>query len=85
VSVDERVAGTEVASPEDIRRSIERALPGAEVEVADTTGAGDHFEVAVRAAAFAGKTLVEQHQLVYGALGHLMPQIHALSLRTTAR
>ena len=71
-------------SPEEIRERIERQLPGACVEVADTTGAGDHFEVHVRAAAFGGKSLVEQHQLVYGALGQLMPRIHALALRTTA-
>jgi stress-induced morphogen len=71
-------------SPDDIRERILTALPGAVVEVADTTGGGDHFDVRVRAAAFAGKTLVEQHQLVYGALGGLMPQIHALSLRTAA-
>jgi stress-induced morphogen len=74
-----------MTSPEDIRREIERALPGAHVEVADTTGAGDHFDVSVAAAAFAGRTLVEQHQLVYRALGTLMPRIHALSLRTTVR
>ena len=69
-------------SPEDIRRRIEDALPGARVTVADATGAGDHFEVRVRAAAFAGRTLVEQHQLVYGALGSLMGRIHALALQT---
>jgi stress-induced morphogen len=73
-----------MTNPEEIRRLIETALPGARVQVADTTGAGDHFEVEVRAAAFAGKTLVEQHQLVYGALGSLMPRIHALALRTAA-
>jgi stress-induced morphogen len=71
-----------MVSPEDIRRRIEEALPGADVAVADSTGAGDHFDVRVRAAAFAGRTLVEQHQLVYGALASLMPRIHALSLRT---
>ena len=71
-----------MTTPDEIRRAIGVALPGARIEVADTTGAGDHFEVSVRAAAFAGKTLVEQHQLVYGALGALMPRIHALSLRT---
>ena len=38
----------------------------------------------LRRNAFAGKTLVEQHQVVYRALGKLMPQIHALSLRTEA-
>jgi len=69
-------------SPEEVREHIERGLPGARAEVADTTGAGDHFEVRVRAAAFSGKSLVEQHQLVYGALGGLMARIHALSLRT---
>ena len=71
-----------MVSPEDIRRRIEDALPGARVTVADATGAGDHFEVRVRAAAFAGRTLVEQHQLVYGALGSLMGRIHALALQT---
>jgi len=73
-----------MTTPEEIRRAIEAALPGARTEVADTTGAGDHFDVQVKAVAFAGKTLVEQHQLVYQALGGLMPRIHALSLRTTA-
>jgi stress-induced morphogen len=70
-------------SPEDIRRAIEAAMPGARVRVEDTTGAGDHFGVQVSAAAFAGKTPVEQHQLVYAALGTLMPRIHALALRTS--
>ena len=70
-------------TPEDIRSAIEAAMPGARVQVADTTGAGDHFEVQVSAAVFAGKTPVEQHQLVYGALDDLMPRIHALALRTS--
>lgn len=73
-----------MVSPEEIRTRIEAALPGAAVEVEDTTGAGDHFDVHVSAAAFTGKSLVEQHQLVYGALGNLMTQIHALSLHTAA-
>ena len=73
-----------MTTPDEIRRYLETALPGAEIAVADTTGAGDHFEVRVSTVAFAGKTLVEQHQLVYRALGKLMPQIHALSLRTEA-
>ena len=71
-------------TPDEIRRHIEAALPDARVAVADTTGAGDHFEVEVVTAAFAGKSLVEQHQLVYGALESLMARIHALSLRTVA-
>ena len=71
-----------MVDPAEVRSRIVAALPGANVEVADTTGGGDHFEVSVAAAAFAGLGLVEQHRLVYGALGDLMPRIHALSLRT---
>jgi stress-induced morphogen len=73
-----------LVDPEDIRRRIESALPGARATVVDSTGAGDHFEVAVRAPEFSGKGLVEQHQMVYRALGSLMQSIHALSLRTEA-
>src|SRR5205814_3235884 len=76
--------GVRMTSPDEIRRRIEAALPGAQVQVEDTTGAGDHFEVRVRTAAFAGKTLIEQHQMIYGVLGTLMPAIHALALRTAA-
>lgn len=67
---------------EEIRTRLETALPGARVDVADTTGAGDHFEVRVASAAFAGRSLVEQHQIVYGALGPLMSRIHALAIQT---
>ena len=71
-----------MVNPEDIRRRIEEAFPGALVSVEDSTGAGDHFDVRVRAAEFAGRPLVEQHRLVYGALGPLMSRIHALALQT---
>lgn len=67
---------------EDVRSRLVAAFPGAQVRVADSTGAGDHFDVEVTTGAFVGKTLVEQHRMVYGALGELMPRIHALALRT---
>ena len=74
-----------MVSAEEVRRRIETALPGARVDVTDTTGAGDHFEAHVSADAFTGKSLVEQHRLVYAALGDLMAgAIHALALRTSA-
>ena len=73
-----------MTTPDEIRRALEAALPGARIDVEDTTGGGDHFDVRVASSAFAGKTLVEQHQLVYGALDGLMPRIHALSLKTSA-
>ena len=69
--------------PQEIKRLIELGLPGAHVEVRDTTGGGDHFEALVVSGAFEGKGLVERHQAVYATLGDAMrAQIHALSLST---
>ena len=67
---------------EDIQRLIEAGLPGAQVRVSGDDG--QHFEAEVVAAVFAGKSLVQQHQMVYRALGENMRDavIHALSLRT---
>lgn len=66
--------------PQDIKRLIEAGLPGAQVEV---TGDGHHFEALVVSEAFAGKTKIQQHQLVYRTLGDRMRgEIHALSMRT---
>jgi stress-induced morphogen len=69
--------------PSELERLIRAGLPDATVEVADYTGGGDHFEATVVSAAFAGKTRVEQHQMVYAALGDLMAgAVHALALKT---
>src|SRR5215469_3670744 len=71
-----------MVDPEEVRRQLEAALPGARIEVANPAGDGEHLEVRVATAAFAGLGLVEQHRMVYAALGDLMPRIHALQLRT---
>ncbi len=55
---------------DQLRQSILAALPGAQVEV--TSGGPGHFEVRVTAAEFVGKNRVQQQQLIYGAIGHLM-------------
>jgi acid stress-induced BolA-like protein IbaG/YrbA len=71
-------------TPEEIRTTLEGALPGAMVHVQDLTGGGDHFQVVVVSDSFAGKGLVDQHQMVYGALKEAMgtERIHALALKT---
>jgi len=74
-----------MVSTDEVRRRICDGIGDAEVDVVDTTGGGDHFDVTVSAPAFNGRGLVEQHRMVYAALGDLMQSIHALSLRTTAR
>jgi acid stress-induced BolA-like protein IbaG/YrbA len=44
---------------------------------------GTHFEAVIVSPAFEGKSMVQQHQLVYGALGERMrAEIHALSMKT---
>ena len=44
---------------------------------------GTHFEATIVSAAFEGKRMVQQHQLVYAALGDRMrAEIHALGMKT---
>jgi stress-induced morphogen len=70
-------------SAEEIRRRIEASIPGASAEVEDYTGGGDHFRATVTAAAFAGRSRIEQHRLVYDIFGtEIGGPIHALSLKT---
>jgi stress-induced morphogen len=68
---------------QEIHSLVTQAIPDAEVQVRDSTGAGDHYEAVVVSTAFAGKTQVARHRLVYGALQDAMVErIHALSLKT---
>ena len=68
----------------EIKAMIEAALPGAEVEVVDETGTGDHLRANVAAAQFAGLSRIEQHRLVKAAVKERFDdgQIHALSVKT---
>ncbi len=64
----------------EIKQMIEAGLPDAMVEV---DGDGNHFSAVVVSEEFAGKNMVQQHQLVYKTLGEKMGnEIHALSIRT---
>ena len=70
-------------SSEEIKQRIEASIPGALAEVEDYTGGGDHFRATVTAAAFAGRSRIEQHRLVYEIFGReIGAAIHALSLKT---
>jgi len=69
--------------PEVIRERLLDAFPGASIDVTDTTGTQDHFQAVVVAPQFGGKSRVDQHKMVYAALGELMDgAIHALALTT---
>jgi stress-induced morphogen len=70
-------------SAEDIKQRIEAAIPGAEADVEDYTGGGDHFRATVTATAFDGLSRIQQHRLVYDVFGaEIGGPIHALALKT---
>lgn len=70
-------------SADRIQAILERELPDCTAVVVDDVNDGEHFTAKVVSSAFVGKTRVQQHQLVYGALGDLMKRdIHALALQT---
>jgi stress-induced morphogen len=73
-----------VADLVEIERMIAAALPGAQVEVVDETGAGDHLRATVAAAQFEGLSRLDQHRLVKGAVKERFEDgtIHALSVKT---
>lgn len=69
-----------MVTTEDIERWIAAVLPCDKLEV---RGDGQHFEAVIVSGEFRGKNMVQQHQLVYKALGDRMrDEIHALSMKT---
>lgn len=67
----------------EIQTLIQEAIPESLVEITDLAGDGDHYEVRVQASIFEGKTRIQQHRLVYEALGSRMGGIlHALAIKT---
>ncbi len=72
-------------TPEDVERLIEAELEDADATVGHARDAhdDDHLTATVVSPAFEGLSLVDQHQLVYDALGeHMTTEIHALELST---
>jgi len=70
-------------SADELRTRIEEALPGADVNVIDTTGGGDHFRAEIVSERFDGLTRIQQHKLIYDVFGdEVGGAIHALSIKT---
>ena len=68
------------ATIQQMRQAIADTIPDAEIHVEPKTPG--HFEIRVESAVFDGQNRVKQHQLVYGAIWHLMsgndPPVHAI-------
>ena len=72
-------------SASEIEDLIIKAFPTAKVPIDDLRGDGDHYAAQIIAREFRGKTRVQQHQMVYNALGgRVGNELHALALNTSA-
>ncbi len=70
-------------SKEELESLLREAFADAEIVIHDLAGDGDHYRAVIRSAAFAGKSRVAQHQMVYAALkGRMGGALHALALET---
>lgn len=70
-------------SAAEIERLIKESLPDARVRIEDLAGDGDHYRAHIVSEAFRGRSRLQQHQLVYQALGQRMGgELHALALVT---
>ena len=71
-------------NPAEIESLIKAAMPDAQVTIEDLRGDGDHYAAYVVSRDFAGKSRVQQHQMVYQALqGRMGNELHALALQTS--
>ena len=65
---------------ETVKKLIEEGIPGSHVIV---EGDGSRFVTVVISDSFSGKSMVQQHQMVYRTLGeHVGGEVHALSIQT---
>jgi len=73
-----------VITPPEFTALIRRALPDAEVDLYDRTGTHDHYNMRVVSKGFAGMSPLDQHRLVYKALGVALGdgRLHAVEIKT---
>lgn len=66
-----------------IESMIRNTFPDAAIELTDLAGDNDHWRLTITSAQFASKSRIEQHKMVYAALGGKMGgELHALQVVT---
>ena len=71
---------------EEIKSLIQKAIPDAEITIQDLAGDENHYSATIKSQIFSGKSKIEQHKLIYKALGSKMGgELHALALNTIER
>jgi stress-induced morphogen len=69
----------------EILALLRGGIPDAEVTITDLRGDGEHYAAHIVSPAFKGLTRIQQHQMVYKALGGRMgTELHALAIQTAA-
>ncbi len=73
-------------SAQELEGLLRDAFADADIKIDDLAGDGDHYRAVIRSDAFAGKSRVAQHQMVYAALkGRMGGELHALALDTAPK
>ena len=68
---------------EEIKSLIKKSIPDAEITIQDLAGDENHYSATIKSKIFIGKSKIEQHKIVYKALGTKMGnELHALALNT---
>ena len=71
---------------EEIKSLIKEAIPDAEISIEDLAGDENHYSATIKSKIFSGKSKIDQHKIVYKALGGKMGnELHALALNTMER
>ena len=69
-----------------LEKLIKDSFSDAEITITDLAGDNDHWSLEVASSAFAGKTRIAQHKMVYNALqGKMGGELHALQLKTKVK
>ena len=69
----------------EIEELILKSFPNAKITIDDLRGDGDHYAAQVVTEEFRGKSRVQQHQMIYNAMGgRVGKELHALALNTSA-
>ena len=70
----------------EIESLIKESIPDAKITITDLAGDNNHFSAHIISSQFQGKTRIQQHKMVYEALGKKMGGVlHALSVKTSIK
>ena len=76
----------EYVTVDELYEQLMKKFPGSEVLIEDTAGDSNHYYVIITSDMFGRFTLLEQHRMVYNAIGaEMMNKIHALKLKTITK